>query len=237
MDVLNPIYIGIDVGQISDPTAISVAEVSQVETGRYRPCQRVLPHFNREIGLWQPPRDMQPIMVTRYTIRSIRRLPLNTSYPAVAAHIASMLLSERFERRKVRVLIDVTGVGRPIYDSLKQEFLMRREIEEKRIEISIQPVSFVHGEKYNRVTGTLGKAFLVSRMQSLLQNERIDGVNSAEMKATCDELLVYQVKISDQGKDTYGAKTGAHDDLATALGLSCLEDPYAYAVKQSERVY
>lgn len=245
VDLLNPINIGIDIGKITDPTAVSIAEVVQAETGRFRPCKRVLPHIDREKGLWQSPQDAIPVLQTRFIIRQIGRMPLGTSYPDVATKIADVPLSDKFERRQMRMLIDVTGVGQAIYDMVKKEIQERIhgandltvEQRERLKKLSLQPISFVYGEKYNRSKGTLGKAFLVSKMQALLQNKRIDTPITAEMKATCDELLVYQVKISDQGKDTYGAKTGAHDDLATALGLSCLEDPYALQVTHSERVY
>ena len=40
------------------------------------------------------------------------------------------------------------------------------------------------------------------------------------------ELKDYQIKVDQDGADTYGAfKVGSHDDLATALGLAVLDDP------------
>lgn len=243
--VLNPIQIGIDIGKITDPTAISVAEVSRHDTGRFRQCKRVPARIDSKSGTFIEAKDAEPVLQTRFVIRQIGRMPLGTSYPDVSAKIVDLFLNDLFAGRQIRVLIDVTGVGQAIYDMVKKELHERihgvnnlsAEQRERLKKLSLQPISFVHGEKYNRTKGTLGKAFLVSKMQALLQNKRIDTPVTAEMKATCDELLVYQVKISDQGKDTYGAKTGAHDDLATALGLSCLEDPYALQVRHSERVY
>lgn len=229
---LNPVTIGIDIGQISDPTAISVAEVSQKHTGKYRDCERIPPHVDAQ-GQFVGPKDAEPVMVTEYTVRTIRRLPLGTSYPDVAIHIADMLCNPLFARRQVRVLIDVTGVGRPVYDDLKKEAGLRKEARHA----FIKPISFVHGEKYNRNTGTLGKAYLVSRLQSLLQGGRVHAPDTAEMKVTLDELRVYEIKVDQDGKDTYGASIGKHDDLATALGLSCLEDPFGERVTYSRRVY
>jgi hypothetical protein len=52
-----------------------------------------------------------------------------------------------------------------------------------------------------------------------------------------EELKVYEIKVSNDGKDTYGAIVGKHDDLATALGLACLEDPHGFKVRQSARVF
>lgn len=241
--VLNPIQIGIDIGKITDYTAISIAEVVRVGTGRYRPCKRILPHVDREKGLWQPPQDVEPVYVTRFIIRQIGRVELGMSYPKQAEKIVDLFCSNRFERRKIRVLIDTTGVGQAVFDIVKVELTQRiheksGELQERLKQVSLQPTSFVHGQRYDRKHGTLGKDFLVSKMQALLQNGRIDIPDTAEAKATCEELKVYETRINEHGNAQHGAfQTGKHDDLVTALGLSCLEDPYAYAVKQSERVY
>lgn len=233
IDALYPICIGVDVGQIHDNTAISVAEVMQKHTGKYRYTDHpTLGHFN-EKREWVPDTGADPVMTSEYTIRHITRLPLGMSYPDVAVHIAEMLCSTLFVGRSVRVLIDVTGVGRPVYEDLKKEAELRKEARKAHI----KPISFVHGEKYNRSLGTLGKAYLVSRLQSLLQGGRVHAPDTSEVRVMLEELRVYEIKVDDDGKDTYGASIGKHDDLATALGLSCLEDPYADRVSYSERVY
>jgi hypothetical protein len=242
--VLAPIQIGIDIGKITDPTAISVAEAMQVNTGRFRACKRVPAHIDKQ-GHFVSPKDAEPVMITRFIIRQIGRMPLGTDYPTVAEKIVDILLSDRFKGRQIRLLIDVTGVGQAIFDMVKKEIHDRihgindltLEQKEQLKRVSLQPISFVHGEKYNRGKGTLGKKFLVSKMQAHLQYGRIDIPDTAEAKATCEELRVYETRISPDGKDTYGASTGKHDDLATALGLSCLEDPWGEKATYSERVH
>lgn len=228
----NPVCIGIDVGQIQDPTAISVAEVTQIHTGKYRYVTPVPAHFD-DNGEWIPAVDAHAVMKSEYTIRNIRRLPLNTSYPDVAVYIAEMLCNPLFAQRPCSVLIDVTGVGRPVYEDLRKEIQLRKEARH----VQLKPISFVTGQAYNRAKGTLGKAFLVSRLQSLLQGGHVHAPDTAEVKATVEELRVYEIKVDQDGKDTYGAKIGKHDDLATALGLSVLEDPFGDRVSYSRRVY
>lgn len=228
-----PVCIGVDIGQIHDPTAVCVAEVLQQHTGKYRYRDPVPGHYDDK-GAWVlTDYGADPVMVSHYTIRFIQRLSLGTSYPDVAEYLTKMLCNETFSHRNVRVLLDSTGVGRPVYDDLKKEISLRKEARH----IQLRPISFVHGEKYNRSLGTLGKAFLVSRLQSLLQGKRVHGPDIPEMKATVEELRVYEIKVDDAGKDTYGGAIGKHDDLATALGLCCLEDPFADRVSYSQRVY
>jgi hypothetical protein len=233
MEKLTPICVGVDVGQIHDPTALAVAEVIQIHTGKYRAITPIPLRLDTKSGQWIPPKDAEPVMTSEYTLRHIQRLPLGTSYPDVAIHIADMLCKPLFAKRDVRVLIDVTGVGRPVYDDLQREIERRREVRH----VVLKPISFSHGEKYNRSTGVLGKAYLVSRLQSLLQGGRVHAPNTSEVKAMLEELRVYEIKVDQDGKDTYGAITGKHDDLATALGLACLEDPFGEVVRYSKRVY
>jgi hypothetical protein len=230
---LNPVTVGIDVGQVNDPTAVCVCEVSQIDTGkiRYR-GKPTLGHHDVK-GNWIPPKGAEPVLRSEYTVRHIARLPLGTSYPDVAIIIADMLCSPMFANRNVRVLIDVTGVGKPVYEMLKKEIALRPQCKH----IRLKPITFSHGEKYNRKTGVMAKKFLVSGLQSLLQEKRVHGPDTPEMKVTVEELRVYEIKVGDEGSSTYGAKKGKHDDLATALGLSCLEDPFSEQVRHSERIY
>lgn len=261
----NPIQIGADIGKVTDPTALSIAEVVRVETGRFRSCKRVPAHMDEKTGQFVPARDAEPVLRTRWIVRQIGRLALGTDYPEVAVKIVDMLLSDKFERRKIRMLIDTTGVGQAIFDMVKLEIYeaihgivrvqegsdkqdavaairpprnLTSGQKEQLKRVSLQPISFIHGQKYDRKHGTLGKDFLVSKMQARLQYGDVDIPDTPEAKATCEELKVYETRINDKGNAQHGAfQTGKHDDLATALGLSCLEDPYALQVTTSERVY
>jgi hypothetical protein len=229
---LHPVCVGVDIGKISDPAAVCVAEVEQRPTGKYYAGTRVAAHLDRR-GQWVPPHDADPVMLSHYSIRYIQRLVLGTSYPDVATYLADLLCSTLLAGRDVRMLIDVTGVGRPVYDSVVKDMGLRKEVQSA----AIKPITFVHSDTYNLGKGSLGKAFLVSRMQSLLQNGQVHAPNTEEVRATLEELRVYQIKVSEDGKDTYGAASGKHDDLATVLGLACLEDPYGERVTYSSRIY
>ena len=229
-----PVTIGCDVGQIRDSTAICVCEVMQVNTGKVRYASKQEAGRWDHRGHWIPPKGIDPVFRSEYTVRDIKRLPLGTSYPDVADHLAHLLCAERLARRDVRLLLDVTGVGRGVWDMLRQEIALRKEARH----VQLRPVSFTHGETYNKRTGSLGKAYLVSRGQSLLQSGRVHAPDTPEVRATLEELKTYEIKIDTDGKDTYGAfAVGKHDDLATALLLATLEDPYTERESLSNRVY
>lgn len=229
-----PLCVGVDVGKIHDPSAVCVSEVVQKDTGKLRQREPKGAYFTKQGEYVPADLGVEKVLKSFWIVRSIRRLPLGLSYPKQAIYLAELLCNPLLANRHVRLLMDVTGVGRPVYDSLKEEILLRKEAQH----VQLKPVSFTHGETYNKNTGSLGKAYLVSRLQSLLQNERVHGPDIPEMVVTVEELRVYEIKVSNEGRDQYGAfKTGKHDDLATSLALSCLEDPYSDRVSYSKRVY
>ena len=65
---------------------------------------------------------------------------------------------------------------------------------------------------------SLGKAYLVSRLQALLQSGRLHLPRTAEAEVLTDELLTYEIRVDKNANDRYGAfRVGTHDDLVTAL--------------------
>lgn len=241
-EILRPaaIHIGVDIGQKVDPTAIVVVEVSERQTDR---LQDGWAHYG---GQTVPARV--PVWETVYTARLMERVPLNTAYPEVAARLVELLtnLDEREMRRRLhgfgepdqprRMYVDATGVGGPVIDILKGAL----RTAERPLQCSIYPLTFTHGDKYDRGAGRLGKAFLVSRLQALMQTGCIRlPANHPEAEAMARELKDYEIRIeSATANDTYGAfKVGSHDDLVTALGLCCLEDPASRRVGYGPRIF
>lgn len=151
-----------------------------------------------------------------FLVRHLERLPLGTPYPAVTARLRS--IAEQVAERTggvPSVYVDATGVGAPVVDLLRGAGL------------SVTPVYFTHGDRRTREAGEvrLGKAWLVSRLQVLLQDGRLHLPRTTEADALAKELLNYEIRVDQDGNDRYGAfKVGTHDDLVTALGLAVQED-------------
>lgn len=212
------VHIGVDVGQQRDPTAICVAELGQ------RPTGRVFHHSDRErhIIFGCTERCIAEMEAT-YTVRFLERLPLGTPYPAVAARLATLVVNvlARGPDIGAHLYLDATGVGRPVAD------LVTAQIRDR---CRFTPVTFVHGHRCSRDADTnelrLGKAFLVSRLQVLLQSTRVVLPSTDEAQALARELQDYEIRVDDDANDKYGAfKVGTHDDLVTALGLAVAEEP------------
>jgi hypothetical protein len=200
------VVIGVDVGQRADPTAIAVVE--RQERGED----------------------------DHHVVRFLERLPLGTPYPTVAERLEAVVdgVKGKAERRQVEtarwtaggqavtlyeerdiiphvtLYVDATGVGQPVVDLLAVA--------------GVRPIAcyFTHGDRRVR-TGhevSIGKAWLVSRLQALLQTGRLHLPDTDEARVLARELQDYEIRVDEDANDRYGAfKVGTHDDLVTALGL------------------
>ena len=205
------VTIGVDIGQKRDPTAVAVAQLE------YRESE------GRREDHW--------------LIRFLERLPLGTPYPQVADRLSEIVenvrqqdprevyetdaLGQRWKRNErvevSEVYADATGVGQPVVDELIARSL------------PVTACYFTHGDR-RTVEGsrvTIGKAWLVSRLQALSQSKRIHLPHTTEAEAMEQELLDYEIKVDQNANDRYGAfRVGSHDDLVTALGLAVQEEPW-----------
>lgn len=136
-------YCGVDLGQANDYTALAIAE-------------RVVPAMTGDDG--PMPLGLQP----DYHVCALDRAPLGTPYPVISKSIARM-----FNRPPLAssgaLVVDATGVGRPVVDNMRQEGL------------SPVAVTITGG---NKVTGGLRsyrvpKADLISGLIVLFQARRI----------------------------------------------------------------
>ena len=193
---MGAVTLGVDIGQRVDPTAIAVVETERRKRADGKGTE------------------------VHHLARHVERLPLGTPYPDVASRVAEIAtgVCERGSGgSSPQLYLDATGVGTPILDLLKSA----------RVRARLVAVYFTHGDRRNLVDGEvrLGKAWLVSRMQALLQQGLLHLPRTPEAEQLGRELLDYEIKVSEDANDRYGAfKVGSHDDLVTALGLAVQED-------------
>jgi hypothetical protein len=222
------VQIGVDIGQRVDFTAIVVAEVYTAEAP---------PPVGRE---------------THYRVQDIRRLDLGIDYVAIAAYLIALLCSlrdwevdkrkhdyearlERWDRRAVRwpvdLYVDGTGVGKPVVDMVRR--MLKQDPRTERA--SLHDIRITHSDRYDAGAdpAMLGKAYMVSNMQRLFQQDLVHIPRSSpEVEQMVTELKQYEIRLNDNGTDIYGVfGNKTHDDLATALGLACLEDPAASRIE------
>ncbi len=72
----------------------------------------------------------------------------------------------------------------------------------------------------------VGKTHLVATLQALLEQRLVALPDTSEGRQLTQELQDFELRVNENANLVSGAfRTGAHDDLVVALGLSCLDDP------------
>lgn len=194
--------LGLDVGQAQDYTAIAVIQRMPRATGKQRRA------WNGSAV------EVEALTQDDAHLRHLERPELHTAYPDVVRRVVTLFGSKSLKGR-CDLVVDYTGVGRPVVDLLREAGLQPI------------PVTITGGaeEHYDTKDGAwrVPKRVLVSNAQVFLQQERLKV--SREMPL-CDtltkELLAFKVKINANAHASYEAwREGAHDDLvlATALAL------------------
>lgn len=115
-------FLGLDLGQATDPTALAVLERLDPEPPKRFRDERV---SRRPYGVgrlvYSVLADPEPPPPS-FHCRHLERLPLGTPYPAVASHVQKLLDAPPL-RGQTELVVDATGVGRPVVDMLEQRGL------------------------------------------------------------------------------------------------------------------
>ncbi len=240
---MNDFILGVDLGQAQDYTALTVLERMGVDTGKvtqtYIPLsvsygfgERIgsRPHFETETN---------PVYEHHYAARHLERLAIGTPYPAQVARIKA--LSDRLKTdtgKAPYLVVDQTGVGRPVVDMLRAA------------ELSPVAVTITGGDAVSRdgQDYRVPKRDLVSVVQVLLQSDRLKIARALpEASTLTSELLAFKVSISLKGHDSYGNDVGPwrenpHDDLVLAVALACwygenVKEPYRRPPSGPSRIH
>jgi hypothetical protein len=143
-----------------------------------------------------------------FRVGHLERIPLGTPYPAIVAHVGRLLTELQDDPELV---IDFTGVGRPIFDMFRYS--------------GIFPIGVVitagNSETRDGMTCSVPKLTLVSRLQALLHEGRLKILRELEEAETLvRELQDFRYEYTAAGHLTFNARCGKHDDLVFALGLA-----------------
>ncbi|WP_235972843.1 hypothetical protein [Luteimonas sp. MC1895] len=189
------IAVGIDIGQAHDPTAIAV--VSKITSKAANPALE----------------SLNPERNPRYEVQHLERLRLGMPYPAQVDQLEAMLCRPPLNRLSPRVLVDYTGVGRPVFDMFAGRHALRRA----------QGVVITGGRDTtrHRAGWSVPKGELVSKLQALLHaGELRIAASLPDAPVLLRELQDFRVRFTDAGNATFNAREGAHDDLVLALALA-----------------
>lgn len=200
--------LGVDLGQSNDFTAICALE-------------RVLYHDVTWKGKELSVRE-------EFRVRHLQRLPLGLSYVDQVAHVGDLLTRPPLNP-KCELVIDETGVGRPVGDM----FVM----------FGLRPtrVTITAGENQTPQASArwhVAKGLLISNLDARLHlGELKIATDLPEADALREELRDFRRHVSAAGRYSYEARTGKHDDLVLAVAIALWsfvgrpKQPVAYAGK------
>jgi hypothetical protein len=198
-----PFYVGLDLGQAADFTALAVVQSVKEpnpETGRIQ---------------------------TYLHLRHLERYELGTPYPEIADKVVTLMqrpeLSPteydptrfRYASRPPELIVDDTGVGRAVSDLLKTKGLR------------FKAVTITGGDEVHAVGGgryRVPKRDLVGALEVAFHTGRLKIAESMELWPTLKkELLNFKRKINlKTAHDSYEHwRESDHDDLVLAAALAC----------------
>lgn len=199
--------VGLDLGQSRDPTALVVLEAEPVpqpasgQTTSVSPAAR--PAFRPRVSNATPSTES-------WQVRHLERYPLNRPYPEYVQHTLDLMRTP--ELRGATLVIDYTGVGRPVFDMFSAAGLYPIGI------LITGGISVSHVGRIWRVP----KRDLVTAVLALVQSKRMR-ISSyiPEAQILIQELLNFRIKVTLSGHDQYEAwRDGDHDDLVLATACA-----------------
>jgi hypothetical protein len=218
-------FLGLDLGQANDYTAIAVAGLdatyqaaAREQAARYDRLDsaRNSPFYERIDLLATDGRleeeNLGPVPEPLYEVRHLERMPLRTPYTEVARRVGVLMETPPL-RHNAELVVDATGVGAAVVDILRDA------------ELSFKAVVITGGEKESRNGDTyrVPKRDLISTAQVLLQNRRLRiSASLPESRTLVEELVGYRLKqnIATGHVGFEPWREGQHDDLVLALCLA-----------------
>ncbi len=188
-------FLGVDLGQAHDPTALAIVDRRDI---RYRQHDPVT---------WERYSERQ------FTVRLLERIPLGTSYPDVVRRVAQ-IVSAPVLRGRISLVLDATGVGRPVVDMMR----------EARLGCPLAAVTITGGDQQSNAgwQWRVPKRNLIAGLQAMVQMRTLRiprGLPGAG--ELVKEMLGMRMSITLNRHETYGAwREGDHDDLVLALALA-----------------
>jgi len=213
-------YVGLDLGQSKDYTALAV-----VEQPLWVPAAAALDLATAGQG-WVSPADLtayqrdgarehwrdRPGRPT-LAVRHLQRWPLGTSYPDIARDVARLLAAPPLYGAGVTLIVDATGVGPPVVDLIREQ--------------GVAPIAAtITSGMQTSLDGPsvhVPKRDLVSTMAVLLEGRRLKIAEALpEAPTLTRELGEFQRRVTPAGHDQYASwRESTHDDLVLAVALAC----------------
>ena len=185
-------FVGLDLGQRQDYTAVSVVE-------RIEPQPPGNPHGPLRGGAFDLLADPEPWSLI---VRHLERMDLGTPYTRVAERVCEIIMHPSLDG-KSRLVVDATGVGRPVVDLLRSAGFGAVTA----VTITGGDSAHAKGEEWY-----VPRRDLLAHLQVLMEQKRLKIARGTRET----ERLVRELESM-----TATGASGEHDDLVIAVALAC----------------
>lgn len=196
---MKPFILSADLGQVNDYTAYSIIEE------------------RTEIRETKTPDDIRNETSTRiqsnvYALRHLERPPLGTKYDKLVEQVYALQNTPQLAGRS-ELVVDATGVGRPVIDMMVRAGL-------KPIPILITSGNALTQDEYGYYH--VPKIDIVSALNVAFNSKRLKIANGLPLAPILvQEAQTFMMKKTKAGNDTYEAlREGDHDDLVLSVGMA-----------------
>jgi hypothetical protein len=154
-----------------------------------------------------------------FRVRHLERLPPGTHYSGIGRRLKEIWSGLDSHVESADFFVNATVAGIPAIEVIRDES-----------DVWLQVACFYHGHQkpgeHDEVL-TLGKAYLVRRLQVLFQEHRLHLPENPETRTLLGKLPSYELRVPDGADNQIGAfSVGSQDDLVNAIGLAVHSDPY-----------
>ena len=204
-------FIGVELGQVSDVTAIAVVDSQTL------PLLRMEEEHSRGWGSVNPVyqglngnevREHPPV---KFALRHLERIPAGVSYPEIVIRVESL----HRQLKEPVILLDGTGVGKAAVELFR------------RTGLSVSVFTLVAGDQVIQDGSNyrIPKRDVISSTQVLLQTGRLKIARSLPHAALlARELVNFRFKVGHNGpEDALDWREGPDDDLVLALAIAAWE--------------
>lgn len=207
---------GVDLGQTHDYTAVSLlrhVERVRLLEPRELTVQRAFEESLHRGG-YVPSGALEPKTTreSHYQVVGLHRFPLGTTYTLIVDDVRDRLLRSQLYGR-TKLILDRTGVGRPVFDLFKA------------VDVRAVGITFSSGNEPNRQDGgwTVPKADLVGALQATMGTGRLRiSEHTPEWPTLRQEMRNLEVRLTPSGHAQFAAdwRNGSHDDLLFSLAIA-----------------
>lgn len=191
--------VSVDLGELNDYTAVSILQEVYARTGRPASGSRVLDG--------ESDRGLERV----YHLRHLDRPPLRTSYPDIVEKVSMLMRTPPLDGN-AELVIDATGVGRPVVEMFRRE--------------GIRPtaITITGGHSVTRMDDggyCVPKRDLVAALQTLIGCGRLKIATSLPLSGIfLEEMENFKFKVSPSGSTLLEAwREHDHDDIVLSVAL------------------